>query len=64
MFVKPINAMAKHDEIRIYGVSPKLKTDLYNIAKNTGVTLASLLKPKLREIAESYPTQMKQEVKD
>lgn len=51
--------MAKHDEIRIYGVSAQVKKDLINISKNTGVTLAALLKPKLREIAESYPESMR-----
>lgn len=51
--------MARENEIRIYGVSSQVKNELKTIAKNTGVTLAGLLKPKLREIAESYDKQMK-----
>lgn len=45
--------------IMIKGVPNKLKSELKNISKNSGLTLAALLKPKLREIVESYPEQMK-----
>jgi hypothetical protein len=51
--------MEEQKYIMIKGVPNQLKSDLQNIAKNSGVTLAGLLKPKLREIAESYPQQMK-----
>lgn len=51
--------MARENEIRIYGVSKQLKEDLQAIAKNTGVTLAGLLKPKIREIIDAYPERMK-----
>jgi len=49
----------KSDEIRIRGVSESLKTDLMNISKNVGVSLAALLKPELRKIAASFPEHMK-----
>lgn len=51
--------MDEQKYIMIKGIPNQLKTDLQNIAKNTGVTLAGLLKPELRKIAESYPQQMK-----
>lgn len=47
------------EEIRIPGVSSQLKTELTNIAKNIGVPLASFLKPKLKEISDSFPENMK-----
>ena len=47
-------------EIRVKGVSEKTKTDIVNIAKNSGVTISQLLKPKIREIADSYPDKMRQ----
>lgn len=51
--------MGEQKYLRISGVPNQLANELQNIAKNSGVTLAALLKPKLREIAESYPQQMK-----
>jgi hypothetical protein len=48
------------EELRITGVNPKLKDELNNIAANQGINLTSFLKPKLREIADSYPEKMKQ----
>lgn len=50
--------MAKN-EVRIYGVSEELKNDLIAIAENTGITLTALLKPKLREIRDSYPSNLR-----
>lgn len=47
-------------EIRIVGVSPSLHDDLRNISRNLGITTTALLKPKLREIADSYEAHMKQ----
>ncbi len=46
-------------ELRVRGVSDKIRNDLINIAKNHGTTLSDFLKPKLREIADSYPEKMK-----
>ena len=51
-------------EIRIRYVSKKIITDLSNIADNIGVSVANFLKPKLREIADSYPDKMKEPKKD
>jgi len=51
--------MGKNNEIRITSVPPKIKEDLKNIAKNEGISLAHLLKPKLREIRDSYPERMR-----
>lgn len=54
--------MAEKQDIRITitHVNPRVKSELENIADNTGISLGALLKPKLREIAESYPPHMKQ----
>lgn len=46
-------------EIRIKGVSPDLHKDLIAIAKNESVSLSDLLKPKLREIRDTYPEYMR-----
>lgn len=51
--------MPKNNEIRITGVPEQIKSDLKNIAKNQGVNLGQLLKPKLREIRDSYPEHMR-----
>lgn len=42
-------------EIRITGVSPKLHSEIKNIAKYDDVTISQLLKPHLRRLVESYP---------
>lgn len=47
-------------EIRIKSVREDVHTDLINIAKNSGVSLSSLLKPHLQKIVETYPERMKQ----
>lgn len=47
-------------EVRLRGVSPQLLEALVNISKNLGVSLTDMLKPKLREIADSYPDKLKQ----
>lgn len=54
-----IYLMEKDSEIRITNVPPQIKQELKNIAKNSGVSLGQLLKPKLREIASSYEANMK-----
>lgn len=51
-------------EIRVRGVSPQLHDDLINISRNEGRSLSDILKPKLREVADSYPERMKQPPKD
>jgi hypothetical protein len=52
-------ANGKGSEIRICNVAHDLHNDLQNIAKNSGITLQQFLKPKLRDIANSYPEAMK-----
>jgi hypothetical protein len=41
-------------EIRIPGVSNKLKSDIKSIASDMGITVAGFLKPKLREIVNDH----------
>jgi len=48
-----------HREIRIRGVGKQIRTDLENIAENLGTDISALIKPKLWEIANSYPDNMK-----
>jgi hypothetical protein len=50
--------------IKIKGVPKNIKEDLTNISKNLGISLTSMLKPKLREIANSYPPELKRKFKD
>ncbi len=47
-------------EIRVRGVGEQLQNDLTNISKNLGIDVSALVKPKLWEIANSYPEHMKQ----
>jgi hypothetical protein len=51
--------MANKDEIRIYGVSQQVRSELKTIASNKGITLAAYLKPKLREIIDAEPPNLK-----
>lgn len=46
--------------IVIKSVSPSLKKELSSIAKYEGLPLGTWLKPKLREIASSYPIAVRQ----
>ena len=46
-------------EVRMRGVSKKLVNELVNISKNIGIDLSDMLKPKLREIVDSYPDHFK-----
>lgn len=46
-------------EIRITNVNPNNKKELENIVDNIGVDLAPFLKIKLKELADSYPADMK-----
>lgn len=47
-------------EIKITNVPNEIKNDLVNIAKNSGVSLGTLLKPKLREWAATFPQSLKE----
>jgi len=61
----PDNSHGKRlPEIRIANVARDLHEDLENIAKNYGVTLQHFLKPKLRDIANSYTEDMRKPPKD
>lgn len=51
--------MAKEPEIRVRGVSETLKQELLNIARNQGIKLSDFLKPKLREIRDSFPKELR-----
>lgn len=54
----------KYSYIKITGVSDKMKDELKNISKNSGITLSQMLKPKLREFCESFPPEMKKKYSD
>jgi hypothetical protein len=56
--------MSNLKEIRIENVSAEVVQDLKNVAKNYGTTLSALLKPKLREIRDSYPEKDRRISKD
>lgn len=47
-------------EARVRGLSKKLSKQLFNISKNLGVSISSILKPKIKEIVDSYPDHIKQ----
>lgn len=49
----------KPSEVRIYGVAPSIHNELVNISDHIGIDLSSMLKPKLREIRDSYPAHMR-----
>lgn len=51
--------MPNQNEIRIQNVSDYVHDSLLNIAKNNGVSIQEFLKPKLRELADSYPEHLK-----
>lgn len=46
-------------DIKITNVPPDVAKELKNIADNEGVPFSSFLKPKLREIRDSYPKDMR-----
>lgn len=46
-------------ELRLRGVPNKLQSDLKNISANLGTSISDLTKPKLWELANSYPDEMK-----
>jgi hypothetical protein len=47
-------------DLRIYGINGKLKKEIINISKNLGIGISDFLKPKLKEISDSYPAHMKE----
>lgn len=53
------NKEQNYQEIRIYGVRPKVKEELTNIAKNNHQDLSSLIKSKLQDVIDSYPEKSK-----
>lgn len=51
--------MASEEDIYIKNVPHNLKEDIKTIAENLGITMSQLLKPKLREIRDSYPPDLR-----
>jgi len=51
--------MASEKNIYIKNVPVDIKADIKTIAENLGVTVTQLLKPKLREIRDSYPPDLR-----
>jgi len=49
-------------EVRIYGVSVGTADALLNLSNNLGITVTQLMKPKLREVLDSYPDHLKQPI--
>lgn len=47
-------------KLTITNVNPTLVNELNNIADQLGIPLASFLKPKLKDIADSYSKEMKE----
>jgi hypothetical protein len=45
--------------LRIEGVHDDLHEELKNIASHCGVTISNFMRPKLRDISNSYPDHMK-----
>lgn len=52
------------NEVRIKNIPDRTVQELKNIAAHLGITVSAMLKPKLREIIESYPTNYRTEYKD
>ena len=50
---------SKFPYLAVYGVNPTVHSDLKNISKNLGIDLSALIKPKLRELRDSYPEPMR-----
>lgn len=46
--------------IFITGVPQKSKRELVNISKNTGIDVSALMKPKVFELINSYPPDMRE----
>jgi hypothetical protein len=48
-----------NNELRARGASPKLVSEINNIAGHLGLKTASFLKQELRKVANTYPPHMK-----
>jgi hypothetical protein len=46
---------SRYPYLAVYGVNPTVHEDLKTIADNLGIDLSALIKPKLRELRDSYP---------
>jgi len=51
-------------EIRIQFVNLEVYSDLKNISKNLGISMASMLKPHLYKIRDSYPIELRRKPRD
>lgn len=50
-----------HEEVRVRGLSEKLKKDLTNISKNLNVTQSQLLKPILQKFVDAQPDHLRRD---
>jgi len=55
---------SKKPDIRVRRVAESLHADLMNIAANKGITLNNFLRYTLRDIANSFPPEMKKPLRD
>lgn len=44
-----------YNEVRVRSVPEKMKIELKNISDHTGKTISALMRPKIRELIDSYP---------
>lgn len=51
-------------ELRIYGVPAATSREIKNIAAHLGVKVSDFMKPKVAEIAKSYPEHMRKPMQD
>jgi len=59
--VKKNGKVYSYDTLVINGVNPKVHEQLINIGKNLGnISVSALLKPRLREIVDSYAPDMRE----
>jgi hypothetical protein len=56
---EPAKRKRNHRELRIRGVSDKTATELKSVAYYYGVDISKLLRPKIKELIDSYPEHMK-----
>lgn len=50
--------------LAVYGVNKQVHEELKSISKNLGIDLSALIKPKLRELRDSYPEAMREYKED
>ena len=55
---------SKYPYLAVYGVNSSVHEELKNISKNLGIDLSALIKPKLRELRDSYPEALRKFNKD